>query len=152
MTFDADILRSLRADPDLSIQVEDGLHIDSAIPSHFEVGGVMFDNDSAYEQERAMDDENHERFMAVVRGVGQARSIAKGLNPNGWSPDGLESVRRLMSEWEYECWIRGQDSTPTHRRLEMDRLIKEGTEAEIAAFREHNARIDALDAKVGSPR
>lgn len=152
MSLDASILRSLRADPDLSIEVEDGLHIDSAAPSHFEIDGVMFDNKSAYEMEIAMDDENRERFMSVVRGVGQARSIAQGLNPAGWSQRGLDSVRSLMSEWEYECWIRGLDSTPTHRRLEMDRLIKEGTEAEIAAFRESNARLDALNAKAGRAR
>jgi len=137
MTIDAGILRSLRSDPDMSIDIEDGVRID---------------DDASYGAEIAMDDENHERFLSTCRGIGEARNIARGLNPAGWSQEGLDSVRARMSDWEYDCWSREQDTTPTLRRLEMDRLIAEGTEAQIAAFRERNAIADALEAKAGSPR
>lgn len=137
MTLNGSLLRSLRSDPDLGLLAEDGVRIDS---------------DISFADELAVLDENHERQNDTWRAVGQARNVAIGADLGGWTPQGIESVRARMDEWEFSCWIGEINRDPTARRIEMDRLIASGTEADIAAFRERCAIADQAASKAGIRR
>lgn len=137
MSLDGSLLRKLRQDPDLDLDTDEAIIVDEASDALI----------------LAAEDNNFERDDAVWRSIGQARNLAIGADLGGWTPQGIESVRDRMNEWEFDCWRSQLGRRDNEHVRELDALFARGaSEAEIASFRERRATADKAGEKTGPAR